>query len=93
MHPEAEQPSVRQPRFVLLKYFTLLLFMTLQDETYFDAYNKRFGDLHGPVTFEPFREAAEDFKAKHLYSHIADSDERELVNALWLRGLTDTYYK
>eukprot|EP00879_Flechtneria_rotunda_P024275 GHRR01025727.1.p1 GENE.GHRR01025727.1~~GHRR01025727.1.p1 ORF type:complete len:494 (+),score=222.50 GHRR01025727.1:219-1700(+) len=63
------------------------------DETYFDAYNTRFGELHGPLTFEPFRAAAEDFKRKVLYQHIASSDERELINALWLRGCTDAYFK
>lgn len=39
----------------------------LQDETYYDAFNRKWGDLHGPVTFEPFRAAAEAFKAEVLY--------------------------
>lgn len=65
----------------------------LQDETYFDAYNKRFGELHGPVTFEPFRDASESFKAEVLYPDIADTDERDLINALWLRTLTDSHFR
>lgn len=69
------------------------LLLLLQDETYFDAYNKRFGELHGPVTFEPFRRAAEVFKEEVLYPDIADTDRQELVNAIWLRTCTESYYK
>lgn len=65
----------------------------MQDETYFDAYNNRFGELHGPVTFEPFRDAAESFKAEVLYPDIAQTDDQELINALWLRTCTEGYYK
>jgi hypothetical protein len=65
----------------------------LQDETYYDAFNRKWGDLHGPVTFEPFRAAAEQFKAEVLYPHIAAKDARELVNALWLRNCTNACYK
>jgi hypothetical protein len=43
----------------------------LQDETCYDAYNTRFGELHGPVTFEPYRAAAATFKDAVLYPHIA----------------------
>jgi hypothetical protein len=42
-----------------------------QDETFYDSYNARFGELHGHVTFEPFRRAAEQFKHDILYPHIA----------------------
>jgi hypothetical protein len=65
----------------------------LQDETYYDAFNRKWGDLHGPVTFEPFRAAAEQFKSQVLYPHIAQKDAQELINALWLRNCTNACYK
>lgn len=65
----------------------------LQDETYYDSYNRRFGELHGPVSFEPFRETAEAFKRDVLYPHIAEKDEAELINALWLTCCTDAEFK
>lgn len=43
----------------------------LQDETFYEAYNHRFGELHGPISFEPHRQAAADFKHNILYDHIA----------------------
>jgi hypothetical protein len=45
------------------------------------------------VTFEPYRAAAEVFKAAVLYPHISGTDSRELVNALWLTGLSDSAFK
>jgi hypothetical protein len=64
-----------------------------QDETYYDAYNKRFSELHGPMSFEPFRAQAEAFKSEVLYPHIGEVDEAEVVNALWIRNLTEAHYK
>lgn len=47
----------------------------MQDETYYDAYNARFGELHGPISFEPYRQAATDFKYNILYNHIAGTSQ------------------
>jgi hypothetical protein len=54
----------------------------LQDETYYDAYNNRFGELHGPISFEPYRQAATDFKDTVLYSHIAGEAVQTLQKAM-----------
>eukprot|EP00775_Hariotina_reticulata_P008792 gene8792-8971_t len=41
---------------------------------------------------QPYRVEAEAFKEARLYPHISKSDSQELINALWLTGLTDSYY-
>lgn len=56
-------------------------------EAYFDAYNRRFGDVHGPMTLSEFADKAEAFKRDKVYPQMAERDERDLVNALWIRTL------
>lgn len=64
----------------ILCFLTLsLLLLCLQDETYYDAYNNRFGELHGPISFEPYRQAAADFKNTILYKHIAGETQGQWV--------------
>lgn len=57
--------------FIPAAVLPMLSVIMYQDETYYDAYNNRFGELHGPITFEPYRQAATDFKHTILYKHIA----------------------
>ncbi|KAI8468204.1 MAG: pseudouridine synthase [Monoraphidium minutum] len=57
------------------------------EEAFFENYNKRYADLHGPMTLDDFRQAAVAFKDEQVYRHMAVRDEAEMVNALWIRTL------
>lgn len=63
------------------------------DECYYDAYNAQFGQLHGEIHLSEFQDQVDAFKASQLYPHIAARDAEEQVNAGWLDGLTDRYYR
>lgn len=39
-----------------------------------------------------YAEEAEDFKLKHIYSHIASTEHKEGVVALWLHSLNHRNY-
>ena len=43
--------------------------------------------MHGAVSLDPFRAAAEAFQAANVYPHMAARDAAECVNALWVRTL------
>ncbi len=65
----------------------------LQDETFYDGYNTRWASVHGALSFEPFRAKAEAFKAERIYPHIATTDSKDMINAMWLHNLTDAQYR
>ncbi|GBF91497.1 tRNA pseudouridine synthase, mitochondrial-like [Raphidocelis subcapitata] len=55
-------------------------------EAYFDGYNRRFGGVHGALTLDNFRDAANAFQQR-VYRHMAVRDDDEMVNAAWIRTL------
>lgn len=62
-------------------------------ETYYDAYNRKWGELHGNVAMAPYQDAIDAFKMSPLYPHIAARDKAERVNYMWLRTLNERNYE
>lgn len=63
------------------------------DETFFHAYNDRWGDVHGVLSADPHREQIQQFKDTQLYPKIAQRDREEQVNDIWLRTVNEAYFK
>lgn len=62
------------------------------DECFFSSYNKKWRDSHEEVSMKAYAEEAEEFKMKHIYSHIAATEHKEGVVALWLHSLNHRNY-
>ncbi|CAN7065100.1 hypothetical protein Bca4012_102044 [Brassica carinata] len=63
------------------------------DECFFTAYNNtQFEDGHEEVSMEAYKEEAEAFKLKHIYSHIGSAERRYGSVALWLHSLNYRNY-
>ncbi|KAJ4916252.1 Pseudouridine synthase family protein [Raphanus sativus] len=62
------------------------------DECFFTSYNKRFKVTHEEVSMEEYKEVAEEFKWKHVYSHIGSSEEKDGIVAIWLHSLNERNY-
>ncbi|KAK9270628.1 hypothetical protein L1049_026210 [Liquidambar formosana] len=62
------------------------------DECFFTSYNQKWKDTHEEVSMKAYEEEAEDFKMKHIYSHIASTEHNEGVVALWLHSLNHRNY-
>lgn len=62
------------------------------DECFFTSYNQKWKDTHEELSMKDYEEEAEDFKMKHIYSHIASTEHREGVVALWLHSLNHRNY-
>ncbi|XP_010471761.1 PREDICTED: tRNA pseudouridine synthase A, mitochondrial-like [Camelina sativa] len=62
------------------------------DECFFTSYNKNFEDSHEEVSMEAFKEEAEAFKLKHIYSHIGATERKYGNMALWLHSLNHRNY-
>lgn len=62
------------------------------DECFFSSYNKKWRDSHEEVSMKAYAEEAEEFKMKHVYSHIAATEHKEGVVALWLHSLNHRNY-
>jgi len=63
------------------------------DECYYEAYNDRWGNLHGKLSAEIYREQIQNFKDTQLYPAIANRDEAEVINKHWIRSINESYYK
>ncbi|KZV16538.1 tRNA pseudouridine synthase A, mitochondrial, partial [Dorcoceras hygrometricum] len=57
------------------------------DECFFTSYNKRWKDSHEDLSLKCYSEEAEDFKMKYIYPHIASTEHKDGVVALWLHSL------
>ncbi|XP_073285875.1 uncharacterized protein [Primulina huaijiensis] len=57
------------------------------DECFFTSYNKKWKDSHEEVSLKGYSEEAEDFKMTYIYPHIASTEHRDGVVALWLHSL------
>ncbi|CAH2036730.1 unnamed protein product [Thlaspi arvense] len=62
------------------------------DECFFTSYNKRFKGSHDEVSMEEYKEIAEEFKWKHVYSHIGSAEEKDGIVAIWLHSLNRRNY-
>ncbi|XP_072958143.1 uncharacterized protein [Typha angustifolia] len=62
------------------------------DECFFSSYNKKWMDSHEVLSMEAYAEEAEEFKMKHIYSHIASMEHKEGAVALWLHSLNQRNY-
>ncbi|XP_010459718.1 PREDICTED: tRNA pseudouridine synthase A, mitochondrial-like [Camelina sativa] len=62
------------------------------DECFFTSYNKRFKGSHEEVSMEEYKEVAEEFKWKHVYSHIGSAEEKDGAVAIWLHSLNQRNY-
>ncbi|XP_057502323.1 uncharacterized protein LOC130786107 [Actinidia eriantha] len=62
------------------------------DECLFSSYNKKWKDSHEEVSMKAYAEEAEEFKMKHIYSHIASTEHKEGAVALWLHSLNHRNY-
>ncbi|KAG0462137.1 hypothetical protein HPP92_020613 [Vanilla planifolia] len=62
------------------------------DECLFSSYNQKWKDSHEAITMEAYAEEVEEFKLKHLYSHIASMEHKEGAVALWLHSLNYRNY-
>ncbi|EOA35121.1 hypothetical protein CARUB_v10020242mg [Capsella rubella] len=62
------------------------------DECFFMSYNKNFEDGHEEVSMKAYKEEAEAFKLKHIYSHIGATERKYGNVALWLHSLNHRNY-
>ncbi|KAK0576748.1 hypothetical protein LWI29_022692 [Acer saccharum] len=62
------------------------------DECFFASYNQKWKDTHEELSMKGYEEEAENFKMKHIYSHIASTEHKEGVVALWLHSLNHRNY-
>ncbi|KAG2243291.1 hypothetical protein Bca52824_094860 [Brassica carinata] len=63
------------------------------DECFFTSYNNtKYEDSHEEVSMEAYKEEAEAFKLKHIYSHIGSAERRYGSVALWLHSLNYRNY-
>ncbi|KAI5596635.1 hypothetical protein POPTR_002G014400v4 [Populus trichocarpa] len=62
------------------------------DECFFTSYNQKWKDSHEEISMKDYEEEAEDFKMKHIYSHIATTEHKEGSVALWLHSLNHRNY-
>lgn len=62
------------------------------DECFFTSYNQKWKDTHEEVSMKAYEEEAEEFKMRHIYSHIASMEHKEGAVALWLHSLNYRNY-
>lgn len=62
------------------------------EECLFTSYNQKWKDSHEELSMKAYEEEAEDFKLKHIYSHVASTEHKEGVVALWLHSLNHRNY-
>lgn len=62
------------------------------DECLFTSYNNKWKDSHEELSMKAYADEAEEFKLKHIYSHIANTEHKEGAVALWLHSLNHRNY-
>ncbi|KAF7806515.1 tRNA pseudouridine synthase A, mitochondrial isoform X1 [Senna tora] len=62
------------------------------DECFFSSYNQKWKDTHEEVSMKTYEKEAEDFKMKYIYSHIASTEQKDGVVAIWLHSLNHRNY-
>ncbi|XP_016571105.2 tRNA pseudouridine synthase A-like [Capsicum annuum] len=62
------------------------------DECFFTSYNSKWKDTQEEVSLTAYLEMAEEFKMKHIYSHIAIMEHKEGTMGVWLHYLNHQNY-
>ncbi|KAF4396836.1 hypothetical protein F8388_004804 [Cannabis sativa] len=62
------------------------------DECFFTSYNQKWKDTHEELSMKEYEQEALAFKMKHIYAHIALTEQKEGVVALWLHSLNHRNY-
>ncbi|XP_031484162.1 uncharacterized protein LOC116253478 [Nymphaea colorata] len=62
------------------------------DECLYTSYNQKWRDTHEELSLAGYAEQAEVFKMKHIHAHIASTEHKEGVVALWLHSLNHRNY-
>jgi len=62
------------------------------DECFFTSYNQKWKDSHEALSLDAYTEEAEEFKLKHIFSHIASMEHKEGAISLWLHSLNHRNY-
>ncbi|GAB2211405.1 hypothetical protein Droror1_Dr00024718 [Drosera rotundifolia] len=62
------------------------------DECLFTSYNNKWKDSHEELSINDYAKEAEEFKIKHIYSHIANTEHKEGAVAVWLHSLNHRNY-
>ncbi|XP_031405794.1 tRNA pseudouridine synthase A-like [Punica granatum] len=62
------------------------------DECLFSSYDQKWEESHEELSMKAYAEEAEEFKMKYIYSHIASTEHKEGVVALWLHSLNHQNY-
>lgn len=63
------------------------------DKCYYEAYNQKWGDVHGSLDGDTYADTVQNFKAKNLYPSLAQRDRDENVNIDWLQNINEASYK
>ncbi|KAK4429454.1 tRNA pseudouridine synthase 1 [Sesamum alatum] len=62
------------------------------DECFFSSYNQKWKDTHEELSMKAYADEAEEFKMKYIYPHIASTEHKDGVVALWLHSLNYRNY-
>lgn len=62
------------------------------DESFFPAYNQKWQATHEDVSLKEFEQQIIEFKQKYIYPHIASTEVKDGVVALWLHSLNHRNY-
>ncbi|XP_057862544.2 tRNA pseudouridine synthase 1 isoform X1 [Cryptomeria japonica] len=62
------------------------------DECFFPSYNQKWQTTHEEISLKGFEQQILDFKQKYIYKHIASTEVKDGVVALWLHSLNQRNY-
>eukprot|EP01018_Ginkgo_biloba_P018385 Gb_06538 [translate_table: standard] len=62
------------------------------DESLFPAYNQKWQATHEEVCLKGYEQQISEFKKKYIYTHIATTEVKDGVVALWLHSLNHRNY-
>uniref|UniRef100_A0A0D6QW55 Pseudouridine synthase I TruA alpha/beta domain-containing protein n=2 Tax=Araucaria cunninghamii TaxID=56994 RepID=A0A0D6QW55_ARACU len=62
------------------------------DESFFPAYNQKWQATHEEISLKGFEQQILEFKQKYIYKHIASTEVKDGVVALWLHSLNQRNY-
>lgn len=62
------------------------------DECFYTAYNTKFSNTHEEISQKGFEKDIQNFKQNVIYSHIASSEVKDGIMAMWLHSLNDLNY-
>lgn len=63
------------------------------DKCYYDAYNTRWGKIHGCIDVDTYADVVKKFKDETLYPSLAQRDKDNSVNNEWLQYVHEGSYR